>query len=192
MQISFLKDLATLRDPRSDFTFLNYLQCHGRLVSFSNLGTFLPSRREFEDYMKWCAGSFQDAVEYGQRVTEIVANGPRSWEPTVDSFTVISRSTRDGTPQKWRTRHVVLAMGGQPNIPKPFPQQNARVIHTSGYRHQVPKVLEDPGQPYNVAVVGGGQSAAETFHDLHSRYPNARTVLIVRDSALRPSDDSPL
>ena len=40
MQISFLKDLATLRNPRSQFTFLNYLYTNSRLVQFSNLGTF--------------------------------------------------------------------------------------------------------------------------------------------------------
>ncbi|KAL9616127.1 MAG: hypothetical protein Q9160_008971 [Pyrenula sp. 1 TL-2023] len=191
MQISFLKDLATLRDPRSDFTFLNYLHRHDRLVSFSNLDTFLPSRREFEDYMRWCAGSFADIVEYGQSVTEILANGPRSWEPTVDSFTVVSKDTKTGILQKRRTRHIVIAIGGTPHIPKTFPQQSPRVIHTSGYRYRVPELLKDPSKSYSIAVVGGGQSAAETFHDLHSRYPNSRTTLVLRDTAMRPSDDSP-
>src|SRR5271168_4678155 len=55
MQISFIKDLATLRDPTSKFTFLNYLKNKNRLVQFANLGTFLPSRVEFEDYLRWCA-----------------------------------------------------------------------------------------------------------------------------------------
>jgi L-ornithine N5-oxygenase len=64
MQISFLKDLATFRNPRSHFTFLNYLHQKGRIVSFTNLGTFLPSRLEFEDYMKWCASHFSDLVAY--------------------------------------------------------------------------------------------------------------------------------
>ena len=55
MQISFLKDLATLRDPRSKFTFLNYLKTKNRLVPFTNLSTFLPLREEYNDYMSWCA-----------------------------------------------------------------------------------------------------------------------------------------
>src|SRR3954453_18428384 len=42
MQISFVKDLATMRDPRSSFTFLNYLHHKNRLIHFTNLGTFLP------------------------------------------------------------------------------------------------------------------------------------------------------
>jgi L-ornithine N5-oxygenase len=39
--------------------------------------------------------------------------------------------------------------------------------------------------------VGSGQSAAEIFNDLQSRYPNSRTTLVIKDTALRPSDDSP-
>ena len=52
MQITFIKDMATLRNPRSEFTFLNYLHENNRLVSFTNLGTFLPHRIEYEDYMR--------------------------------------------------------------------------------------------------------------------------------------------
>ena len=44
MQITFVKDLATLRNPRSEFTFLNYLHRKGRLAVFTNLGTFLQQR----------------------------------------------------------------------------------------------------------------------------------------------------
>lgn len=51
MQISFLKDLATLRNPRSRFTFTNYLFEKGRLQDFINLKTFFPSRHEFNDYL---------------------------------------------------------------------------------------------------------------------------------------------
>lgn len=42
MQISFIKDLATQRNPRSRFTFLNYLWTKGRLKQYSNLSTFGP------------------------------------------------------------------------------------------------------------------------------------------------------
>jgi len=36
MQISYLKDLVTLRDPRSRFSFLSYLHAHDRLPDFIN------------------------------------------------------------------------------------------------------------------------------------------------------------
>src|ERR1700752_2165253 len=49
MQISFLKDLVTQRNPQSTFTFLNYLTERGRLTEFINYKTFFPSRLEFHD-----------------------------------------------------------------------------------------------------------------------------------------------
>lgn len=55
MQITFLKDLATLRNPSSPYTFLNYLHDKGRLSKFINLKNFHPSRIEFNDYFCWVA-----------------------------------------------------------------------------------------------------------------------------------------
>ncbi|CDO69497.1 hypothetical protein BN946_scf184785.g2 [Trametes cinnabarina] len=46
MQISFLKDLATLRSPQSPFTFLAYLHSQDRLLNFINRGSFTPTRKE--------------------------------------------------------------------------------------------------------------------------------------------------
>ena len=36
MQIAFPKDLATMRNPRSAYTFFNYLHAKGRMVDFIN------------------------------------------------------------------------------------------------------------------------------------------------------------
>lgn len=47
MQIAFPKDLATMRNPRSAYTFFNYLHAKGRMVDFINQQTFFPSRHEF-------------------------------------------------------------------------------------------------------------------------------------------------
>src|SRR5829696_7673232 len=66
-QVSFLKDLVTLRDPRSKFSFLNYLHSVDRLNEFVNLGTFTPYRMEISDYLQWVANSLGDVrVEYGR------------------------------------------------------------------------------------------------------------------------------
>jgi L-ornithine N5-oxygenase len=189
MQISFIKDLATVREPRSDFTFLNYLKAQGRLLSFSNLGTFLPSRLEFEDYMRWCAARFENVVAYGQEVQEVVSGAESSG--LVDSFLVRSRDQASGRVSTRRARHVVIAVGGKPKLPPDFPR-TARIMHSSAYCTALPGLLKNQSSPYHIAVLGGGQSAAEIFHDLSQRYPNAKTTLILKDSALRPSDDSPL
>src|SRR5262245_36348336 len=53
MQISFLKDLATLRNPSSPYTFLQYTKAKGRLEQFVNVNEFRPTRLEYHDYLQW-------------------------------------------------------------------------------------------------------------------------------------------
>jgi L-ornithine N5-oxygenase len=190
MQISFVKDLATMRDPQSHFTFLNYLHKKGRLAQFTNLDTFLPRRIEYADYMTWCASHFEDVVQYSQEVSEVTAmthDGSK-----VPGWRIEARDVKTRTSPHFTARNIVLATGGKPQIPPPFPERHARVIHSSNYAHGIGRVLQDRAAAYNIAVLGSGQSAAECFHNLQSRYPNSKTRLLIRGSALRPSDDSPL
>ncbi|KAH8902108.1 hypothetical protein BR93DRAFT_369217 [Coniochaeta sp. PMI_546] len=189
MQISFLKDLASLRDPRSRFTFLNYLHEEERLIDFINLSTFLPARTEYEDYLRWCASHFGDVVKYQ---TEVVSIAPvKGNDGPLKTFAVTSRNTKTGQLTTHLARNVLVAVGGQPSIPKSLPAGSPRVIHSSQYAHTIPKILTDNTAPYRVAVVGAGQSAAEIFNNIQTLYPNSRTSLIMRSEFLKPSDDSP-
>lgn len=188
MQISFIKDMATLRDPTSKFTFLNYLHRNGRLVEFTNLSTFLPARVEYEDYLRWCAASFDDVVRYGTEVIGVSPDGTKT--EATSSFTVTS--VKAGATVTHRAKNVIFAIGGQPAIPKCLPSKHPKVIHSSQYAHLVPKILTQRDAPYRVAVVGAGQSAAEIFNNIQNLYPNSRTALIMRSEFLKPSDDSPL
>lgn len=190
MQITFMKDMATMRNPRSEFTFINYLHQKDRLVEFANLNTFLPARVEYEDYMRWCASWFDEVVAYDQEVIKVMPEKSSNGEIT--TFSVISRNNLTGRTETRRTKHVVIASGGRPNIPKPFPSNHPRVIHSSKFSHISKEVLKDHDAPYNIAVVGNGQSAAEIFDFLHANYPNSNTRLLIKGGALRPSDDSPL
>ncbi|EDU51193.1 IucD Lysine ornithine N-monooxygenase [Pyrenophora tritici-repentis] len=189
MQITFMKDMATMRNPRSEFTFINYLHQKDRLAEFANLGTFLPARVEYEDYMRWCASWFEEVVAYSQEVIQVMPEKSANGEIT--TFSVISRNTLTGRTETRRTKHVVIAAGGRPNIPAPFPTNHPKVVHSSKFSYISKQLLKDHDAPYSVAVVGNGQSAAEIFDFLHSNYPNARTRLLIKGGALRPSDDSP-
>jgi len=191
MQISFIKDMATLRNPRSEFTFLNYLHQNQRLVSFSNLGTFLPLRIEYEDYMKWCAAHFQSVADYNQEVQNVEVGKTNKSTGAIESFNVVSRNLQTGRSTRISTRNVVIAAGGRPNIPKPLPQRHPRVIHSSQYATHVDKLFPPGSHPKRVAVIGGGQSAAEIFNNVPSRFPGAQSLLLIRGAALKPSDDSP-
>lgn len=190
MQISFIKDLASLRNPRSYFTFLNYLHQNNRLIHFTNLGTFLPLREEYNDYLTWCASHFTDRVRYGETVTAVNPVQSNSHNP-ISMFQVQSTDC-DGITHTRTARHIVLAVGGKPNIPAAFPTNDKRIIHSSAYASTVASLLSDKNASYKIAVVGAGQSAAEIFTDLTSRYPNCHASLIIRGQALKPSDDSPL
>ena len=188
MQISFLKDLATLRNPQSRFTFINYLKEQGRLEDFINIQTFFPTREEYNDYLGWAAAQFEDQVHYGQEVQAV--------EPWLENgrllgVEVISRS-QNGESQRRRARHLVLGLGGAPQVPDAFEGvRDPRVLHSSQYRGRIEPLLAGAGRRVRVAVVGGGQSAAEIFEDLTQRFPHADVAMILRGTALKPSDDSP-
>jgi L-ornithine N5-oxygenase len=192
MQITFMKDMATLRNPRSEFTFINYLHQKDRLVEFCNLDTFLPQRIEYEDYMRWCASWFEEVVQYDQEVVKVMPEKSFDGSGEITTFTVVSKNLQTGQLESRRTKHVVIAAGGRPNLPPPFPSNHPRVNHSSKFSYISKKILQDLHRPYNVAVVGNGQSAAEIFDFIHTHYPNARTRLLIKGGALRPSDDSPL
>ncbi|MCJ1475041.1 hypothetical protein MMC13_003701 [Lambiella insularis] len=191
MQISFLKDLATLRDPRSKFTFVNYLKSKNRLVAFTNLSTFLPLREEYNDYMSWCASHFKRDVLYGYETLYVAPTESR--RGSVQSWQIVSRNLETDKRSIVVARNVVVAIGGKPKIPPTLSASahNSKVVHSSLYSTAVPRVLTDPHKVYNIAVVGGGQSAAEIYNDLQSRYPNSYITLYTGASALKPSDDSP-
>lgn len=192
MQISFMKDLATFRNPRSVFTFINYLFENDRLVQFTNLGTFLPRRIEYEDYMRWVAGWFEDVTSYGEEVVSVDADEKTKGSKAVTSFTVTTRNIVTRQLSYRRAKNVVVAVGGRPKIPKSLPQRHPRIIHSSQYWTVSSRMFLDKDQPLRIAVIGGGQSAAEIFDNITSQFHNAQAVLLIKGTALRPSDDSPL
>lgn len=196
MQISFMKDLATPRDPRSKFTFTNYLFTQGRLNQFINLGTFLPTRVEYEDYLRWCARHFEreGKVAYGMEV-EAVRPSSHDSSSKVTSWEVSARDAAGNLVVR-KAKHVVIAVGGKPVIPACM-QGLRNVAHSSQFATTIGKIEErerglERGRMPRFAVVGSGQSAAEIFNDLWSRFSDSEVRLVIRGASLRPSDDSPL
>ncbi|CCG84184.1 protein of unknown function [Taphrina deformans PYCC 5710] len=184
MQISFIKDLATLRDPKSEFTFLNYLFEHGRLLKFLNLDTFLPAREEYQDYMYWAAKKVDSSgsVKYNTSVKTI--------EPTDDRRVLKVVATGPAGESTFFTKNVILCTGGQPSIPESFPKHN-HLHHSSEFLEVLPKIGKESELKHGICVIGSGQSAAEIWTHLTKVYPNTKINLKFRSSALKPSDDSP-
>jgi L-ornithine N5-oxygenase len=166
LQISFLKDLVTLRNPTSPYSFVNYLKHHGRLVDFINLGTFYPCRMEYNDYLRWVAGQFTEQSRYGEEVLTIE---PVLHNHQVEALRVISRDS-EGQQLVRTARSVVVSAGGTPRIPEAFKalKGDSRVFHHSQYLSQMAKQPCVNNQPMSIAIIGGGQSAAEAFIDLNT------------------------
>ena len=189
LQISFLKDLVTLRNPTSPYSFVNYLKVHGRLVDFINLGTFYPCRMEYNDYLRWVAGQFTAQSRYGE---EVLAIEPILHQQQVEALRVISRDAQ-GEQHVRTTRSVVVSAGGTPRIPEAFKalKGDSRVFHHSQYLARMAQQPCVEGKPMRIAIIGGGQSAAEAFIDLNDSFPSVQVDIILRGSALKPADDSP-
>jgi L-ornithine N5-oxygenase len=188
MQISFLKDLVTLRDPTSPLTFVNYLHQNGRLEAFINQRTFYPSRIEFNDYLRWLAARFADRCSYGE---EVVAVEPEMVRDNVTALRVRARAT-SGAETVRRAHNLVVATGGTPHIPPTFLRldEDRRIFHSSTYLHRIEALGLSSHPDGSVAVIGGGQSAVEIALDLHSKFPRAGIDLIFRNHALKPADSS--
>jgi L-ornithine N5-oxygenase len=165
MQISFLKDLATLRNPTSRFTFINYLHEKKRLQDFINLKTFFPSRHEFNDYLAWAAAQFEDACVYGEEVFEVLPER-EAHEEDITLLRVRSRD-RTGHVTERLARNLVVSIGGMANVPDCFRplRSDPRVFHSSTYLRDI--AAQDGAQ--KIAIVGAGQSAAEIFMDLQGK-----------------------
>jgi L-ornithine N5-oxygenase len=177
-QVSFLKDLVTLRDPGSRFTFLNHLHAVGRLDSFINMGSFLPYRIEISEYLAWVADSLE-------KVRLQLGCACSSLEPRRDGrgrLTGWLARLADGSTIT--SRYLVIGTGRDPYLPPSFADApGSRVIHSTRYRTRVAELSRE--LPYRVAVVGGAQSAAEMFRALQEDLPNCDLVLIMRSIGLR-------
>ncbi len=181
MQVSFLKDLVTMRNPASEFSFLTYLQAKGRLIDFINHKTMFPSRREFHDYLEWAAAPFADQVEYG---SEVVAVTPVTVAGTVEYLDVVVRQS-DGTLTTRRTRDLVLAAGLEPVLPEGM-VSDERIWHSEELLDRLPGLRD----PRRIVVVGAGQSAAEVTGHLHDTFPGAEVCAVFAKYGYTPADDS--
>jgi L-ornithine N5-monooxygenase len=177
-QVSFLKDLVTLRNPLSRFSFVNYLHSMGRLDDFVNMASFLPFRLEISDYLQWVAKSLALVrVEYSQDCAGISSVRPGGDGPAngwlarmADGSTIAARNLVIGAG---RDAHVPAAFAGLPR---------ERVIHSTEYSRRMADV--DPQSPHRVVVVGAAESAAEMLWETYQRFPRAQCTMVIRSIGL--------
>ncbi|RZS43131.1 L-ornithine N5-oxygenase [Herbihabitans rhizosphaerae] len=183
MQVSFLKDLVTLRDPASRFSFLCYLQAHGRLVDFVNHKSLFPLRVEFHDYLEWAAAQVDDLVAYEH---EVVGVEPVRRDGVVEMFDVHARAA--GATEVYRARNLVIGTGLRPMLPEGVRSSDV-VWHNSDLLTNAEKLTGT--EPSRFIVVGAGQSAAEAVAYLHRTFPTADVCGVFARYGYSPADDSP-
>jgi len=185
MQISFLKDLATPRNPTSRFGFLTYLSVNKRLDNFINHQIIFPSRIEFHDYLEWASAEFASIVDYG-----VVVNGIQACDDGGAYFKVTGQPVdrHDRNPFDYRARNVVLAMGTERRLPDGAILSD-HVWHNSDLLYQLARRSSENLDC--IVVVGAGQSAAETAGYIHRRYPAAVVHAVFDRYSYRMMEDSP-
>jgi L-ornithine N5-oxygenase len=182
MQVSFLKDLVTLRNPASEFSFLCYLKNKGRLIDFINHKNLFPLRVEFHEYFEWAAAKVEDMVSYGH---EVVGVAPVVRDGAVEHLEVTVRSGEGLVVH--RARNLVIGTGLRPLMPEGV-ERGDRVWHNSELLARV-DALEGTSSSRFI-VVGAGQSAAENVAYLHRRFPQAEVCAVFSRYGYSPADDS--
>ncbi|MGD0604404.1 MAG: SidA/IucD/PvdA family monooxygenase [Streptosporangiaceae bacterium] len=172
-QASFLKDLVTLRNPQSEFSFLNYLFTVGRLDDFVNMGSFTPYRQEISEYFSWVASTLS-------KVSVELNCGGSSVEPRRDAHGGLTGwLTRLADGSTVSSRYLVIGIGRDPYVPPVFAGVPARhLVHSTQYRPLVARL--DKESRYRVAVIGSAQSAAEMFRALQTDLPYAQITWVMR------------
>jgi L-ornithine N5-oxygenase len=184
MQVSFLKDLVTLRNPTSSFGFLSYLHAKGRLVEFINHKILFPSRLEFHDYLQWSAEQVDQLVCYGLRM---VSARPVAQDGLVTHFEVLAQQDQRSGTTVWRTRNLVLAPGLVPSMPTGL-RASSRIWHSDTLLDRLSGLVTTPRR---FVVLGAGQSAAETVSHLHKSFPEAEVCAVFSRFGYSQADDSP-
>ncbi|CND48112.1 SidA/IucD/PvdA family monooxygenase [Yersinia pseudotuberculosis] len=173
------RDLVTPRNPRSRYTFTNFLFENNRLFEHLNLGLEFPLRREFAEYVQWVASFFSHQTAYGRSVKKLTLvnhNNEKYYRIETDKNEV------------YFSRSVVVAPGRTPMIPTVFEKAHPhRVFHLTRYLKTLNQLNEK--KPLNrIAVVGGSQSAVEIILHLRQNYPNAEIINIQRGYGFRLKD----
>ncbi|MEM9695793.1 MAG: SidA/IucD/PvdA family monooxygenase [Myxococcota bacterium] len=181
MQTSFLADLVSLVDPTHPLSFLNYLAEEDRMYAFYIREEFHCRRREHEAYLKWAAARLT-SLSFEHRINAV------EWDEAADALALSVSDTSSGASvreQRILTRHAVLGLGTEPRVLKPFAELAPRHwLHTSQYLFRQDDLRRAP----SITVVGSGQSGAEVFFDLLTRYPDKKIAWFTRTSSFAPLD----
>lgn len=179
-----LRDLVTPRNPRSRYTFVNFLFEQGRLFEHLNLPLSHPLRLEYRQYVTWVAEQFAHLVDYGCSVVEL--------RPVLEADVLVAYDLVCASGRVVRARSVVVAPGRTPHVPPEFEGcGDERIVHLTRFASAFKLVIGRTPTP-RVAIVGGSQTAVELLMHASDNLPaGSSTVGITRNFGFRLKDTSP-
>lgn len=184
IQHHFLRDFATPRNPRSRFTFPNYLKNQDRLFDFGLFGGGAVSRIEWSDYVEWVASEVNSRALYGHEVVTVRPVATNGAVPAV-MLEVQDRATH--AVSEIVARNIVVSTGHVPYVPEIFREfLGDRVFHAHYFKERISafNAQEVP----SFAVIGSGQNAAEIVLYLATHFPDSEIYWLIRNSGPRLLD----
>jgi lysine N6-hydroxylase len=156
LQVPFIADLVSAVDIRNKFSFLNYLQQHGRLYQFCIKESFHITRKEYNDYCNWAIRQLPNC-NFSHRVESVRYNKEANYYE-ISVHDMINRQVKTYAAKK-----ILLGVGTSPLVPG-FAAACTKecIFHSSEYLRRK-KYIPDHS---TITIVGSGQSAAEIFYDL--------------------------
>lgn len=184
LQVPFLADVVTMVNPKSHYSFLNYLHEMDRLYKFYFLERFHIPRREYNHYCKWVSKQLSNC-QFETRVESI------EHDNTQQLFKIETRQMKTGKNITFYAKDVVLGVGSSPVMPASLKAQEGKdLFHSAQFLHHRERFRE----ANSITVIGSGQSAAEVFLELLKEQPNYQYKLdwFTRSKGFHPMEYSKL
>jgi len=179
------RDLITPINPRSQFTFTNYLVENNLFFDYMNLMVKYPFRKNYAQYIKWCADFFSNYVDYNTRAVSVYLGR----DEVTDEEVYFIKSDSEII---YRARSLVIGTGRTPYIPKEFTKiKSEKIVHSTRYLSSIKLLESKRDENFSIAVIGGSQSAVEIILDLSKKFPNARIVSFLRKFSFIQKNLSP-
>ncbi|BCH57075.1 SidA/IucD/PvdA family monooxygenase [Agrobacterium vitis] len=176
------RDLVTPRNPRSKYTFLNYLHENGLLFEHLNMDLLLPMRPDFAAYIKWVSNHFKAYLKTGSDIRKIETVAHTNGE---NLFRITTASQ-----ESYLGRNIAIGTGRPAYLPPAFAElSSSRVSHLTRYKSMLP-LIDDP-QTRRIAVVGSSQSAIEMILHINDRRPDVELHSIFRRFGYPLKDTNP-
>lgn len=180
LQVSFLADLVTFANPRSKYTFLNYLHMQNRLYPFYFFQKLTIPRQEYDAYGRWVAEQLPNCF-FHAKVVDVIDHHTH--------YVVKVKHWDKEQVTCYQAKNVVLGTGSKPLVLDGTEKLASEdVFHTNQYLDH----KTETQKAKSITIVGSGQSAAEIFYDLlhEQKFHHYRLSWLTRSTGLFQLDAS--